>query len=391
VAYSDHASNTTTLTDTILLDTMPPTTTSDALEAYTGDATITLSAVDASGGSDVASTHYRIDSGADQLGTSIVVPAPALGSASHTVYFWSTDHATNTEPEKSATFTLEALPSDTASPTTTADFDPAAGALYNSAQLVTLDATDTGGSGVDATYYRIDADPFTEGTSFSISEDGLHTFSYYSTDIAGNAESQHVSNEFRIDTTAPVTTSDIASGYSYEGAQLFSLTSTDTGGSGVSATWWQLDSTVGPWTSGTAIAVTAPAFGSVSHTLYWYSVDIATNEEIVQSVTFSVSAPAQSETATVSFRTNGSLGGWSYVYWELRDANGDTIPGCTFTNDDSAHPESMWADFVVPSGVAYQMYGEVGWMPDGPMVDSYTRDITAAEAYAGATIEEWFY
>ena len=73
---------------------------------------------------------------------------------------------------------------------------------YKATQAVTLTATDAG-SGVKATYYKIDAGAFAAATSFTVTGDGLHTFSYYSVDNANNTETTHVSNSFRIDTVAP--------------------------------------------------------------------------------------------------------------------------------------------------------------------------------------------
>ncbi len=246
VRYQDNASNIATLTDTILLDTTPPTTTSNAVASYTGTATITLTATDNIGGSGVATTRYRIDTGSEQTGTSIAIAPPPSGSVLHTIYFWSVDNATKVETEQSATFTVTAPVADTASPTTTSSFNPAAGAIYKTAQPVTLTANDTGGSGLKGTYYRIDAAPYSTGTTFSVSTDGLHTFDYFSADNANNTETVHPSNQFRIDTVAPVTTNSAIGGSTYTGAQLFTLTAERhqrlrRGEHVVSARWWRLD------------------------------------------------------------------------------------------------------------------------------------------------------
>ena len=296
--YIDNASNFVTLTDTIVLDTAPPATTSDAVASYIGPATITLSATDV-GGSGVAATRYRVDSGAEQTGTVVTVGPPATGSASHTVYFWSIDNATNTEVVKSASFDVTAI-ADSTPPVTLSSFNPAAGAVYRSAQPVDLSATDTGGSGVKATYYQIDGGSVNTGTSFTISGDGLHRFTYYSTDNADNVEGAHTSNEFRIDTIAPVTAANIVSGNTYSGTQLFALSPAD-GGSGVGQTWWSLDSATGPWTSGTAVPVIAPVSGTQSHTLYFYSVDVAGNPELQKSVPFYVEAAVGPSNQTFNF------------------------------------------------------------------------------------------
>ena len=222
------------------------------------------------------------------------------------------------ETEQSATFTVTAPISDTVPPTTTSSFNPAAGAIYKTAQPVTLSASDTGGSGLKATYYRIDAAPYSTGTTFSVVSDGLHTFDYFSADNANNTETVHPSNQFRIDTIPPVTTNSAIGGSTYTGAQLFTLAASDINGSGVASTWYQLDG--GAWTVGTLVAVAAPGVGSESHTINWYSFDIATNQETTTSVTFTVSAPVSGGTTTLSFRTNAIFGGWSYVHWEVLDA-----------------------------------------------------------------------
>jgi len=86
-------------------DKIAPTTTAHAQGSYVGTATITLTVTDTGeynpGGSGVAHTYYRIDAGGSQEGTTVVVPAPSSGSASHTVYFYSQDHCGNNEQEKS--------------------------------------------------------------------------------------------------------------------------------------------------------------------------------------------------------------------------------------------------------------------------------------------------
>ena len=128
-----------------------------------------------------------------------------------------------------------------------------------------------------------------------------------------------------------------------------------------------------------------------SHTINWYSLDIATNQETTTSATFTVSAPVSGGTTTLSFRTNAIFGGWSYVHWEVLDADGNLIPGMVFENDDPGHPSSMWADFVVPAGQSYTMTGSWGPMPDGPDSDSSSYFVTPAEAAPGATVTWWWY
>ena len=375
-------------------DHQPPTTTSDAQGAYVGGGTIHLTATDA-GSAGVSVTWFSLDGHRWELGTEAGFGAPLVGSRAHTLQFYSVDHALNAESVKTVAFTAQALP-DTTPPITTSNPNPSAGAIYPSALVVTLSASDDA-SGVKATYYRIDAGAFVQGTSFTVSGSGLHTFSFYSVDNAGNAETVHVSSSFGIgaaDTTPPVTTSTAVNGATYTGDQVFTLLATDSG-SGVAGTWSSLDGAA--FVPGTSIAVAAPASGSVSHALSWYSRDFAGNQETTRSVTFSVQAGAvTSGTVTLSFRTNASFGGWSYVTWEVHDAAGNVVNDvdgfpCTWWNDDPGHPASMGHDYVVPANVAYTMYGAWGPMEDGPDVDTGTRDVTPAEAAPGATITWWWY
>ena len=86
------------------LDVTPPVTTTDALLNYPGPATITLSATDI-GGSGVAHTYYKLDSGAQTTYTgAITVPGSALPL--HLLEFWSVDNAGNTEVHQSVFFTM---------------------------------------------------------------------------------------------------------------------------------------------------------------------------------------------------------------------------------------------------------------------------------------------
>ena len=86
-----HKSATFSITAPPVLDTIAPTTSSDAASAYVSAATIHLSATDNAGGSGVAHTYHKLDGGAQTEGATIVVDA--VGS--HTLEFWSVDMAGN--------------------------------------------------------------------------------------------------------------------------------------------------------------------------------------------------------------------------------------------------------------------------------------------------------
>lgn len=91
--------------DIFWADVLTPSTTSDAMDSYIGDATIALTATD-EGGSNLAFTRYRLDKGLEYTGTSVTVPAGALPT-SHTLTFYSVDNAGNVEDLRKVTFTVE--------------------------------------------------------------------------------------------------------------------------------------------------------------------------------------------------------------------------------------------------------------------------------------------
>jgi len=172
-------------------DTVAPVTTSNAVASYVSMAAITLAATDS--GSGVAATYYRLDGGAQVAGTSVVTSA--LGS--HTLQFWSVDKSGNTEAAKTVNFTVTApVPVDATAPVTTSD----AKASYVSSAALKLTATDSG-SGVAATYYRLDGGAQVAGTTCSTSALGAHTLQFWSVDVAGNTEAAKTVN-FAV--TAPV-------------------------------------------------------------------------------------------------------------------------------------------------------------------------------------------
>lgn len=85
-------------------DTTAPVTTAAAPEGTVGtDATVSFTAADNQGGSGVAATHYTVNGGAQQTGTSVTLTT----SGKHTVSYWSTDWAGNSEQPRSVTVTID--------------------------------------------------------------------------------------------------------------------------------------------------------------------------------------------------------------------------------------------------------------------------------------------
>jgi predicted transporter len=211
-----------------------------------------------------------------------------------------------------------APPADTTAPVTSSN----AVASYISNATITLSATDAG-SGVAATYYKLDGGAQVAGTSISVSALGSHTIEFWSVDVAGNAEvhktaSFTISAPAPVDTTAPVTSSNAVA--SYISNATITLSATDAG-SGVAATYYKLDG--GAQVAGTSISVSALG----SHTIEFWSVDVAGNAEVHKTASFTISAPAPAPTGTYTVKTRVSS-------WNTRGRTAtltDTTSGAKYT------------------------------------------------------------
>ena len=130
--------------------------------------------------------YYRIDAGPLCVGTTVDIPGPTEGSELHSIEFWSVDKARNSELPKTATFTVWSA--DSIAPVTTSD----ALAAYMGPATITLSPTDAGGSGILATYYRVDSGVQKTGTVITVQppSSGIanHTIEFWSVDYSGNVE-----------------------------------------------------------------------------------------------------------------------------------------------------------------------------------------------------------
>ncbi len=246
------------ITFTITTDTIAPTTTSDALGAYIGGGTIRLTPTDPAPSSDVAHTYYRLDDGPQTEGTSLSL----YTGGSHTLVFWSVDNAGNAETANTVTFDIVA---DLQAPVTTSD----RGTVMPIQPWINLTAIDPGGSGVAATYHRIDSDPVNDYPRFVIyGLRGWHTLEFWSVDNAGNEES-HTVMPIYIDWERPVSTSDAKP--SYEGSATITLSATDD--YAVDKIFWRLET--GTQQTGTTVR----AWKSGTHKLWFWARDAVGHEE----------------------------------------------------------------------------------------------------------------
>jgi len=192
---------------------------------------------------------------------------------------------------------------DTVAPTITISNSPAtpASGWWDTSVQVTLHPTDPGGSnasGIFWTLYAIDSGSCYPGNiggcylytgPITISAQGQHYIYYFTEDNAGNFSAETY-EWVSLDLTAPTTTStlggNLVSGTYYSAVKV-GLNASDTGGSGVKATYYQVNGGATTTYAGSPITVAALGANSV---VYW-SVDNAGNIESQHTVTFTVAAP----------------------------------------------------------------------------------------------------
>jgi hypothetical protein len=175
-------------------DSEPPVSSSDAKAEYSGGAaTIVLTATD--NGSSLPATRYILDSAPATTGP--VVNVTKIGQ--HTLRYWAEDAAGNVETAHVVTFTISST-GERLAPVTMSD----AVASYSGTATITLTATDEGGSGVVATYWRLDGGAPTVGTSVKVATPGNHRLEFWSVDGEGNEELPHKTANFSV--TFPIAT-----------------------------------------------------------------------------------------------------------------------------------------------------------------------------------------
>jgi hypothetical protein len=278
------------------IDSLAPITTDSVSGTHGSPGWYTSSSVQVSLGatdptSGVATTFYSLDGGAPLIYSGAFTVS---GEGTHSVSFHSVDTAGNVEAAETDTIKI-----DSVKPTT---IDSLSGTLgtegwYTSSSVnVTLSAADAA-SGVAATYYSVDGANFLAyDGAFPVTGEGSHTVSLYSVDNAGNIESSH-SDTFKIDSVKPATIDGLSgtlgsNGYFTSSSVGVTLTSSDAT-SGVAAMYYSVD-------GGSATPYTAPftVSGEGSHTITFYSVDIAGNTEATESDTIRIDSVAPAAPST---------------------------------------------------------------------------------------------
>jgi hypothetical protein len=220
------------------------------------------------------------------------------------VKFFSVDQVGNAEAVKSQQVQADGTP-----PATSIACNGVAcsSGMYSGTVSITLAATDTGGSGVAATYYTTDGStPTTSSTrytgAFSISQTG--TVKFFSVDQVGNAEAVK-SQTVQVDATAPTTTITCANATCstgwYQASVTVRLAATDgTGGSGVAATYYTTDGST-PTTSSTRYTTAFTI--SQTRTVKYFSTDLAGNSEAVKTQQIRIDGTAPTTTISCNGAT----------------------------------------------------------------------------------------
>ncbi|KAA0548785.1 hypothetical protein FZW96_06915 [Bacillus sp. BGMRC 2118] len=315
----DHAGNKEEIkTVSVQVDQTAPTTTANVSENwYTDDVSVTLSVEDNLSGVDA--TYYSINGSELNKGTTFTLNQEGVNE----VVYYSIDLAGNKESVQKVTVKI-----DKTVPVTQSDV---AESWTNEDVQVTLTAT-YAHSGISKTFYSINGSEFQEGTSFTVSQEGISEISYYSVDQAGNREPVQTST-VKIDKTAPVTVSNVTEEWANEDV-VVTLTSTDEH-SGLSATYFSINGS--PYQQGTMFTVKQEGVNTVS----FFTTDRVGNREQAQTAVVKIdkTAPELSmnvnelyelgSTVTLTYTATDKLSG---IASEVMTVNGTEVKnGSTYS------------------------------------------------------------
>lgn len=201
---------------------------------------------------------------------------------------------------------------------------------YLSSVEATLSADDGVGT-VNHTYYRVDGGSWTEySDTFTVTGDGVHTVEFYSDDVAGNEEPVHTVYVM-IDTESPET---VAAVEGTEGLDEWIVSEAtivfdrEDNASGVSVTMYRLND--GDWMERSGATLDVDVAGS--HTLEYYSIDVAGNEEDIKTIEFKVDAIPPVTTAyvdgsTVTLNVSDDASGASATWYRVDDGDWTAYEG----------------------------------------------------------------
>ena len=244
---------------------------------------------------------------------STTVTSPDTGVANGKCYEYTLT-GTSTSGQVSTVSSAPVLV-DTTAPATSITLSPASangtnGWYDGTNPTFTLSASDTGGSGVQTTYYEIDGGAATvyPGSAVSIPNGAAQTVNYWSVDNAGNIETAHTSASLNIDTGAPSgSITAPAANASVAGSVTVQSSNATDSLSGVASTTFQYELVGGSsWTTiGTDTTSPYSVVWNASALSGQYNLRVLTTDNAGNSTT------SASVTVTVTAQTTGSYSGGS--------------------------------------------------------------------------------
>lgn len=251
----------------VKIDRTAPETEASESPKWQKEAVIELTATDDKSG--VAKTFFSVN-GSDYTASGSVKVTEA---GVNVVSFYSVDKVGNKEEVKTIEVSIDGI-----APETISNADD----QWYQEFSVELTATDNH-SGVDKTFYSLNGSEFAEGTSLTVTDEGINAISFYSVDNAGNVEEVKTA-EVKIDRAAPETVSNADDKWHQEFT--VELTATDEH-SGVAHTFYSVNGS--EFAEGTNFTVIDEGINVIS----FYSVDNAGNKEEVKTaeVKIDFSAP----------------------------------------------------------------------------------------------------
>lgn len=340
IAYDNAGNSSAVGTFTYVIDTVAPAdpTATPGSGDYNSSQTVTLSSSDDNSG--VAAIYYTTN-GSTPNSSSTLYTAPILISSSTTLKTIAYDNAGN--PSNVATYTYVI---DTIAPTTPSA-SPGAGS-YNSNQSVTLSSTDSGGSGLKEIRYTTDGStPNNSSTLYTsaISVSSSETIKAIAYDNAGNASSVGT-YAYVIDKVAPTDPLASPSAGSYNSTQMVSLSSTDSGGSGLSAIYYTTDGSI---PSNSSTVYTTPITVASSETIKAIAYDGAGNASGVASFTYIIDSTAP--TTPTAAPGSGLYNSTQNVTLSSSDSGGSGLKDIYYTTDGST-PDNTSAVYSGPINVS---------------------------------------
>jgi hypothetical protein len=349
VSFQDAAGNWTgAFSDTIILDTIPPTTTaSPASGFYSGAINVTLTCNDGAG-SGCGKIYYAL-SGLTPTTSSSVYSGPLSISSNATLSYFAVDRAGNSEAVRTEVYTINGtLPPTTppsSSPTGSVQINDNVAFTNSASVTLTLNAQRAGAicpmvypimCGVTEMMLSNDGLPWTglEPAATSkqwtlTSGDGIKTVYARFKDTAGNW-SVAFGDTIVLDTTAPATTASLSGGL-YNGGLSVTLTCADGSGSGCNKIYYTVD---GSTPSTSSPVYTAPITISLNTTLNFFARDLAGNQEPVKTQVYTI----DNEPPTGSVVVNSGADTTNSVSVVLTLSCVDSVSGCAemqFSSDNT--------------------------------------------------------